>query len=90
MEFSNRPRRRREAATYLFERHGIQRTPGTLAKLASVGGGPEFRRVGRVPLYSLEALDRWAESMTSPPVHNTSELRRGAVLHSAKRTKASS
>jgi hypothetical protein len=45
-----------------------------LAKLASVGGGPEFQRFGRVPLYAPEALDRWADSRLSAAVASTSEL----------------
>ena len=67
--------RRSEAATYLLETHGIRRAVGTLAKLAVVGGGPRFRVAGRTPLYSTGDLDTWAESILSPLVSNTSELR---------------
>jgi hypothetical protein len=71
----NRRLRRSEAATYLLETHGIHRTVGTLAKLAVVGGGPRFRVAGRTPLYTTDDLDAWAESILSPPVRSTSELR---------------
>ncbi len=67
--------RRSEAATYLLETHGIRRAVGTLAKLAVVGGGPRFRVAGRTPLYAPDDLDAWAESILSPPVSSTSELR---------------
>ncbi len=71
----NRRLRRSEAATYLLETHGIRRAVGTLAKLAVVGGGPRFRVAGRTPLYSADDLDSWADSILSPLVRSTSELR---------------
>ncbi len=71
----NRRLRRSEAATYLLETHGIRRAVGTLAKLAVIGGGPRFRVAGRTPLYTTDDLDAWVESILSPPVNSTSELR---------------
>ncbi len=71
----NRRLRRSEAATYLHETHGIRRAVGTLAKLAVIGGGPRFRVAGRTPLYAADDLDAWADSILSPPVRSTSELR---------------
>ena len=71
----NRPLRRAEAADYLLEIHGISRTVGTLAKLAVIGGGPRFRVAGRTPLYAPDDLDAWADSIISPLVRSTSELR---------------
>jgi hypothetical protein len=68
--------RRREASEYLRERYNIHRAPSTLAKLAVVGGGPSFRHAGRVPLYPIPELDRWAESIMSPLRSSTSD--RGA------------
>jgi len=47
----------------------------TLAELAVIGGGPPFRRIGRIPLYEVEELDRWIEAQLSPPVASTTELR---------------
>lgn len=59
--------RRVEASTYLLETHGVRRAVSTLAKLACVGG--------RTPLYAPDDLDAYAESILSPLVSNTSELR---------------
>jgi|GEM_PF-5325987 len=60
LDLENIPPRlkRTEASIYLMRRHGISRTPGTLAVL---GGGPSFRKVGsRTVLYDVEALEAWA------------------------------
>ena len=64
-----------EAAAYLFARHAIRRTVGTLAKLRTIGGGPLFRKAGRSVLYDPEHLDVWAAKIKSAPVASTSELR---------------
>ena len=66
--------RRKAASGYLHEVHGLDRAPGTLAKLAVIGGGPVFRRVGRVPLYSTDDLDKWVASKLSPPMRSTSDI----------------
>jgi hypothetical protein len=65
--------RRQAASNYLRDTHGVDRAPTTLAKLAVIGGGPIFRRVGRVPLYSTDDLDLWVASMLSPPMRSTSD-----------------
>jgi hypothetical protein len=65
--------RRKAASQYLHEAHGLERAPSTLAKLAVTGGGPVFRRIGRVPYYSPEHLDAWVASKLSGPMHSTSE-----------------
>lgn len=69
------PRLRRSAASvYLLERWGISRAPGTLAKLAvSDGRGPRFQKDGRVPLYPLDELDKWAASILGPLQASTSD-----------------
>ncbi len=72
--------RRSEASEYLKEVHGIERTPGTLSKLAVTGGGPRFQHAGRIPLYPTDELDIWAESILSPLKTSTTE--RGS--HAAK------
>jgi hypothetical protein len=66
--------RRQEASKYLAAVWGICRSPNTLAKLAVIGGGPIFRRAGRVPLYSAEDLDNWVASRLSPPMRSTSDV----------------
>ena len=65
--------RRREAALYLQERYGAY-TAETLAKLASVGGGPRFVKLGAFQLYRPADLDAWATSRMSRTVSSTSEL----------------
>jgi len=72
--------RRHEASKYLHEVHGVERAPSTLAKLAVTGGGPAFRRIGRVPLYAPEDLDAWVVSKLSLPMHSTSEATVAAGL----------
>jgi hypothetical protein len=65
--------RRKAASDYLDQVHGLHRAPATLAKLAVIGGGPIFRRVGRVPLYSTADLDHWVASKLSAPMRSTSD-----------------
>lgn len=65
--------RRAQAAEYLMSRFGVFTTE-TLAKLASVGGGPRFRKLGRFPVYTRADLDAWTNERMSPTVSSTSEL----------------
>jgi len=68
-----KPRLRRwEAADYLKIVHGIEVAPATLAKWASVGGGPAYQKVNRTPLYPTSELDSWAADKLGDPVRNTS------------------
>lgn len=68
-----RPRlRRSEVPGYLLEKHGIPVAVATLNKMATVGGGPAMRYAGRIPLYDIEDLDRWAKERLSKPVTSTS------------------
>ena len=65
-----KPRLRRwEAAEYLKLVHGIEVAPATLAKWVTVGGGPEFQKVNRTPLYPTVALDSWATEKLTAPMH---------------------
>ncbi len=73
MTFPIRPLRRSEASEYLKEKWGIDRAPATLAKLASIGGGPRFQKANRIPIYPPEFLDAWAASILSPPLNSTSD-----------------
>ena len=52
--------RRWEASEYLSLVHGVDYAPTTLAKFASVGGGPAYHRLNRTPIYPKTELDRWA------------------------------
>lgn len=65
---------RKEASGYLLERHGVRRTPATLATLACNGDGPVFRKDGpRRTIYTDADLDAYAASVLSQPMHSTSE-----------------
>ena len=75
MTLPSRPRlRRAEAAEYLLEHHGLPVAAKTLAKYATVGGGPKFEKFGHVPLYPTALLDEWAAAKLGLPVASTSEL----------------
>ena len=65
---------RPDASAYLDETWGVKRSPSTLAKLASVGGGPKFRRLNRAVYYEESALDEWVLSLLSPPLSSTSDV----------------
>ena len=67
-------RRRDSAAAYLTEKWGIPTSPRTLAKQACIGGGPAFRKAGRIPLYAEEDLDQYAREKIGRRVRSTSEL----------------
>jgi hypothetical protein len=69
---SERFLRRREAAEYVHHKFGFC-SEKSLAKLAVVGGGPIYRKVGKFPVYSPADLDEWASAKLSPPVRSTSE-----------------
>jgi hypothetical protein len=69
-----RPRLRRQIAVeYLEMRWGITVAVQTLAKWACTGGGPEYQRVNRTPLYSPSGLDAWASKKLGKPVTSTSQ-----------------
>jgi hypothetical protein len=64
--------RRSDAALALREA-GYPIARATLATLACRGGGPPFRRYGRVPLYRWGDLVSWAQSRLGPVIRSTSE-----------------
>ncbi|MBF0561745.1 MAG: hypothetical protein HQL37_06920 [Alphaproteobacteria bacterium] len=65
--------RRAEASQYLKETHGVSRTTATLAKLATVGGGPKFQKLARQVYYDPADLDAWVIANLSAPRSSTSE-----------------
>ena len=69
---SDKPMRRREAAAWLTEQ-GYPVRSATLAKYATVGGGPEFVSYGRFPLYTPDNLLKWALARCSGPKRSTSD-----------------
>ena len=64
---------RREAVQYLRDELGVKRSYGHLCKLATVGGGPKYRRLGRNVLYNPIDLRDWVKKSISDPVSSTSE-----------------
>ena len=65
--------RRQDAADYLKTKYG-HGSPATLAKLASVGGGPSYQKYGRYPVYTRECLDKWALDRLTRMGTSTSDL----------------
>ena len=66
--------RRAAAAKYIREQWGIPCEGRTLAKIACVSSdGPEMHYAGRIPLYTIEALDAWASKKIGPPRRSTSD-----------------
>ena len=63
----------RAALADALTRAGYPTAPATLATRATRGGGPPFRRFGRVPLYRWGDALEWAQSRLGPLVHSTSE-----------------
>jgi hypothetical protein len=74
---SQRFLRRAAAAEYLSQKYGFC-SGHTLGKLATVGGGPPFRKVGvRIVIYEQSELDSWARSKISEVLNSTSGELRG-------------
>ena len=67
--------RRVQAAEYIETRYGIPCKPRTLAKRATIGGGPIFSKAGRFPLYAPADLDDWAQAQIGGPQKSTSDRR---------------
>ena len=63
---------RSSAAGYLLSK-GLQFSKNTLAKLATVGGGPEYRLFGGRAYYTEAALDAWVNEKLSSPRRSTSD-----------------
>jgi hypothetical protein len=64
--------RRKQAGEYLKARYGYG-SERTLAKLATLGGGPIFRKLGRIVVYDPADLDSWVLSRMSGPLASTSQ-----------------
>ena len=69
--------RRSEAAAHI-RAYGIPCATSTLAKYASVGGGPLMEKFGPWPMYRPSQLDAWVASKLSKPVTSTNQLRGAA------------
>lgn len=67
-----RPLSRKEAAEFLAKL-GYPIAASTLAKLASTGGGPKFRKFGQKPLYYEPDLLDWVAERLSGKKRSTSD-----------------
>jgi hypothetical protein len=65
--------RRGPAAKYVRDAYGLECSEASLEKLASIGGGPLFYRIGRRVEYDPADLDAWALSRISGPLRKTSD-----------------
>ena len=71
---------RREASIYLWDRWRLSYTPSTLARLASLGTGPVYRKRGPFAYYQNEDLDAFAQTKISGPMRKASEA---AEMHTS-------
>ena len=82
------------ASAYLLEAWGIVRRPGTLRRMRSTGGGPDYLKdAGGAVIYTDQKLDAWAEakltehsSTASYPPDSGWRRPRRARFHSATTT----
>jgi hypothetical protein len=65
---------RRKRCAEALTAHGFPVAEKTLATKASRGGGPAYRKFGRLVLYQWADALAWAEAQLSPPVGSSSEL----------------
>ena len=66
--------RRKAAARYIKETHGIDIAPQTMARMAvQGGGGAPYRKFGRYPYYDPDELDRWVISRLGARQRSTSD-----------------
>ena len=71
-QLNTKPLVTRAECAELLTGSGYPITKGTLQKLASIGGGPEYQIFGSKALYRpAQAID-WAESRLSEPKFSTS------------------
>lgn len=64
---------RKEAADYIRSL-GLCCSKNTLDKMATVGGGPVFRKFGSRVVYTVEDLDLWVSGRLSGALKSTSTL----------------
>ena len=64
---------RADAPKYLAK-YGFRISKNTLAKMATVGGGPEYRLFGGRAYYAERALDAWIADGLSAPRRSTSDV----------------
>jgi hypothetical protein len=70
----------RRATAEALTAAGYKTSEATLATKACRGGGPPFRKFGRVPVYRWGDSLAWAQSQLSPLMRSTSELDQGRAI----------
>jgi hypothetical protein len=73
MDQPTEPRLNRKEAADFLTKLGYRTAPATLAKLASIGGGPIFESFGRKPLYTPSNLLAWVAAKSTGPRRSTSD-----------------
>lgn len=71
---SSEPLLNRRAAAERIKGRGIPTEASTLAKLASIGGGPSMRKFGRRVFYEAQALEAWIDEKLTVPRKSTSDV----------------
>jgi hypothetical protein len=61
-----------QASDYLIEK-GLPVATKTLGKYRVIGGGPKFRKFGRLPVYEPRHLDEWVSEKLTPARRSTSD-----------------
>ena len=75
MEIATKYLKRPDASAYVGER-GLLIAKGTLAKLATLGGGPKYSLFCGRAYYLPDDLDAWITAKLSAPRQSTSEASR--------------
>lgn len=63
---------RRHQAAKVLQSRGLPTTSGSLATMATRGGGPPFFKIGRYCMYRLSDLDAWIALRSSELLDSTS------------------
>lgn len=64
---------RREWAAHIKATHGVDYSPKTFCKAATVGGGPKYVLFGGRAYSTATWLSEWVQGKLSAPRHSTSE-----------------
>jgi hypothetical protein len=75
---------RTNALAEALTQKGYPTAPATLATKRSRGGGPPYRRWGRIPIYTWGEALEWAQSRLGEPHCSTSEEDAASVRAPAK------
>jgi hypothetical protein len=65
---------RRPACAEALTKAGYPVRTATLATYATRGGGPPYRKFGRMVLYRWDETLAWAAGRLSKPIHSTSDV----------------